>query len=299
MTNSQNSITNTATSSIFTRLVLILFLAMLGSIVASILVQGLGGVIGMDYTETIKNLKADAPSADKGFIKIALCISHFCTFILPSVIFFSIVYKKSWLASMKLERSPNLSKALLGGLLLLAAFPIVQFIFILNRQLPLPEWALEQEALINQTIENLLIVNGPSELFFNIFTIAFLPAIGEELLFRGIVQQNLEKGIKNPHLAIWATALIFSFIHFQFQGFLPRVLLGGLLGYLFVWTRNLWIPIIAHFIYNAGQVLLQYFHQQGVLGIDLNEIEVVPFWLVGISILSSSVLALFLYKKLE
>jgi len=297
MNDSQNSINNNATSSIFNRLVLILFLAMLGSVVAGVLVQGLGGLMGMDYMETVKNLKADAPIAEKHFVKIALCISHFCTFILPSIIFFSIVYKKNWQALMRLERFPNLSKALIGGLLLLAAFPIVQFIFTLNRQLPLPEWALEQEALINQTIENLLIVNGPSELLFNIFTIAFLPAIGEELLFRGILQQNLEKGIKNHHFAIWATALIFSFIHFQFQGFLPRVLLGGMLGYLLVWTRNLWIPIIAHFIYNAGQVLLQYFHQQGILGIDLNEIEVVPIWLVGMSLVGSGILGYFLYKN--
>ncbi len=297
MNNLQNSFNNTATQSIFTRFVLILFLAMLGSVVAGVLVQGLGQMMGMDYMETARNLEANAPNNEKRFIKTALCISHFCTFILPSIIFFNIVYKKSWSTDMQLNAFPKLSTSLQGGLLLVAAFPIVQLVFTLNKQLPLPQWAIDQENLINQTIENLLIVNGPTELFFNLFTIALLPAIGEELLFRGILQQNLEKGIKNPHLAIWATALIFSFIHFQFQGFLPRVLLGGLLGYLFVWTRNLWIPIIAHFIYNAGQVLLQYFHQQGALGFDLNEIEVVPKWLVGISLMSAGLLVSFLYKN--
>lgn len=293
----QNTTNQSPTESIFTRLVLILFLAMVGSVVAGVLVQGLGQMMGMDYMEVVRNLKENAPNKEKNFVKTALCFSHICTFILPSIIFFYIVYKKEWGQSMKLAHWPKLLTSLQAGLLLLVAFPIVQFIFTLNRQLPLPQWAVDQENLINQTIENLLIVDTPSALFFNLFTIALLPAIGEELLFRGIVQQNLEKGIKNPHLAIWATALIFSFIHFQFQGFLPRVLLGGLLGYLFVWTRNLWIPIIAHFIYNAGQVLLQYFHQQGLLGFDLNEVEVVPRWLVGISLIGTGVLGYFLYTN--
>ncbi|MEM1122064.1 MAG: CPBP family intramembrane glutamic endopeptidase, partial [Bacteroidota bacterium] len=117
------------------------------------------------------------------------------------------------------------------------------------------------------------------------------------LLFRGIIQQNLEKRSQNPHLAIWITALIFSFIHFQFQGFFPRVLLGTLLGYLFVWTRNLWIPIIAHFVYNSGQVLLQYGYQQGFLELDLDKVESVPIWLVGISILGTTILCFRLKKE--
>lgn len=279
------------------RLVLIIFLTMLGAAIASLLVQGLGQWVGMDYMETVQNLTADTIHSEKNFVKIALCISHLFTFILPSITFLMIVYKKDRLRSMQLNSPPKLWTSLQGGLLLLVAFPIIQLIFTWNQALPLPQWAIDQENLINQTIENLLVVNAPSELLFNLFTIAFLPAIGEELLFRGIVQQYLEKGCKNHHLAIWGTAFIFSFIHFQFQGFLPRVLLGGLLGYLFVWSRNLWVPIIAHFIYNGGQILLQYAHQRGMLGLDLNEIEIVPFWLAGISLLGTGILGYFLYQK--
>jgi len=297
MTDLQPIVQNDTQQSVFMRLVTILFMALMGTFVASLLVQGLSQLTGLNYAETIAHLKENAPSSQKNFIKAALNISHLCTFILPSLIFLWWTYGRNWKKAANLSNAPNLVTGLLGSVLLLAAFPFVQFIFSLNKKLPLPDWAVEQEALINTTIQHLLYVQSTPDLLLNLLTIAILPAIGEELLFRGIIQSNIEKGTKNFHLAIWLTALIFSFIHFQFQGFIPRVLLGALLGYLFVWSRNLWIPIIAHLIYNASQILLQYFHQKGVLGMNLNEIETVPIWLVLVSIGGVIALGRFLYKK--
>lgn len=279
---------------LLSQVVLLLFLAMLGSFLAGLLVQGLGQLKGFDYIETVQSLQQDSPARAKNFIKTALSISHVFTFILPSLIFIGLTYGKNWTQPMRLNSKPKWLNSLLGSLLIIAAFPLVQYIYAINRDFPLPQWAIEQEHLINTTIKNLLYVQSGSELWLNLFTIAVLPAIGEELLFRGILQQKLEDGIKNSHLAIWITALIFSFIHFQFQGFLPRIFLGAILGYLFVWTRNLWIPIIAHLVYNAGQVLLQYAHQRGALGFDLDEVDVVPLgWVLG-SVLSIVVLSYFL-----
>jgi len=297
MTDLQSIAQNDTPQSVFMRLVTILFIALMGTFVASLLVQGLSQFTGLDYAETIANLKENAPNNQKNFIKAALNISHLCTFILPSLIFLWWTYGKNWKKAVNLSNTPGLVNSLLGGLLLLAAFPFVQFIFSLNKKLPLPTWAVEQEELINTTIQHLLYVQSTPDLLFNLLTIAILPAIGEELLFRGIIQTNIGKGVKNHHLAIWLTALIFSFIHFQFQGFIPRVLLGALLGYLFVWSRNLWVPIIAHLIYNASQILLQYAHQKGVLAMDLNEIETVPIWLVMLSIGGIVGLSWFLYKR--
>jgi len=297
MTDLQPIVKNDRTQSVFMRLVTILFIALMGTFVASLLVQGLSLFIGLDYAETIANLKENTPNSHKNFIKAALNISHLCTFILPSLIFLWWTYNKNWKKAVNLSNRPSLINSLLGGVLLLVAFPFVQFIFSINKKLPLPTWAVEQEELINTTIQHLLYVQSTPDLLFNLLTIAILPAIGEELLFRGIIQTNLEKGLKNPHVAIWLTALIFSFIHFQFQGFIPRVLLGALLGYLFVWSRNLWIPIIAHLIYNASQIFLQYGHQKGVLGMDLNKIETIPIWLVLLSIGGMIGLGLILYNR--
>lgn len=297
MTDLQPIAQNDTPESVFMRLVTILFIALMGTFVASLLVQGLSQFTGLDYTETIANLTESAPSRQKNFIKAALNISHLCTFILPSLIFLWWTYRKNWKKAVHLSKAPSFINSLLGGVLLLVAFPFAQFIFTLNKKLPIPAWAVEQEELINTTIQHLLYVQSTPDLLFNLLTIALLPAIGEELLFRGIIQTNIEKGVKNHHLAIWMTALIFSFIHFQFQGFIPRVLLGALLGYLFVWSRNLWIPIIAHLIYNASQIFLQYFHQKGMLGMDLNEVETVPIWLVILSVGGMFVLGRFLYSR--
>jgi membrane protease YdiL (CAAX protease family) len=270
---------------------------MMGAFATSLLVQLLGTWLGLDYMETITQLEQSAPLREKNFIKTALGLSHIMTFIIPALIFLWGVYKRDWWRAMKLTKLPSGTKVFLACLLLSLSFPLIQYIFYLNKQLPLPTWAIEQENIINQTVNHLLYVGSTWELGINIFIIALLPALGEELVFRGIVQQRFEKTSANKHIAIWMTALLFSFIHFQFQGFFPRLLLGALLGYLFIWTRNLWLPIIAHFFYNAGQIILQYLNQQKALSMNLNEIEVVPMWLVISSLVATAFVAFALVRE--
>jgi membrane protease YdiL (CAAX protease family) len=151
--------------------------------------------------------------------------------------------------------------------------PIAQTTYWINQQLPIPEWASEMERSATGMLEGLLVMESPVELLYNLLVVAVLPAIGEELLFRGLMQQQLERGTGRPHLAVWLTALVFSAIHLQFEGFIPRLLLGAGLGYLFYWTRNLWIPIIAHFIFNGGQVVARYFAEDETAALDLEEVQ--------------------------
>ena len=92
----------------------------------------------------------------------------------------------------------------------------------------------------------------------NIIMICILPAIGEEFLFRGIFQRLFIEWTKNVHIGILLGAFLFSFIHLQFFGFLPRLLLGIYFGYLFVWSRTIWLPVIAHFFNNAFAVVYYY-----------------------------------------
>jgi membrane protease YdiL (CAAX protease family) len=141
---------------------------------------------------------------------------------------------------------------------MLSVFPVAQFTYWLNQQIPLPEWADTMEQKASGMLEGLMVMDSPWEFLFNLLVMAVLPAVGEELMFRGIIQQKMEEQTKNGHLAIWITAVIFSAIHFQFEGFLARMVLGAALGYLFFWTRNLWIPIAAHFLTNALQVFVRY-----------------------------------------
>jgi membrane protease YdiL (CAAX protease family) len=129
-----------------------------------------------------------------------------------------------------------------------------------------------------EMVKNLLLVDQPYELWFNLFIIAVVPAIGEEFIFRGILQKKLVEQMKNPHVAIWLAALIFSAIHMQFQGFLPRMLLGAILGYLYHWTGNLWVPIFAHLVNNGVQIVGQYFFQKGMIEINMEETIVDVNW---------------------
>jgi uncharacterized protein len=78
------------------------------------------------------------------------------------------------------------------------------------------------------------------------------------MMFRGILQQQIGRLLKNEHVMVWLSAAIFSAIHFQFEGFFARMILGAILGYLFVWTRNLWIPMIVHLLNNSIQVIAIY-----------------------------------------
>jgi membrane protease YdiL (CAAX protease family) len=95
-------------------------------------------------------------------------------------------------------------------------------------------------------------------MILNLFIIAILPAVGEEFFFRGVLQKILIKLFKSGHVGIWVTAFIFSAIHFQFFGFVPRFILGLIFGYLFFWSGTLWLPVISHFINNAVPVIMAY-----------------------------------------
>jgi membrane protease YdiL (CAAX protease family) len=91
------------------------------------------------------------------------------------------------------------------------------------------------------------------------------------------------RAFKNPHLAIWTTSIIFSAIHLQFFGFVPRILIGAFLGYLYYWSGNLWIPVIAHFINNGLQVIGLYLFQRGVITYNIESTESAPLAVVAVA----------------
>ncbi len=148
--------------------------------------------------------------------------------------------------------------------------------------------------------EAFLKMENTSDLLFNLFLIAFIPAIGEEMVFRGVLQKKLHSILQSTHLAIFVSSFIFSAIHMQFFGFLPRFILGIILGYLFYYSKNLWMPIIAHFINNALAVLIMYSAFANKLNTDISEIEKTDINFLQASI-SFVVVMLFIYlfKKIN
>ena len=164
--------------------------------------------------------------------------------------------------------TPTRQRFMLSIVLVMVATPLINFLADWNAHLPIPggfgDWIVTKEDNIADLTERFLRMPTLTHLISNIFMIAVLPAVAEELLFRGIVQRLLTNWNCNAHLAVWAAAILFSAIHVQFLGFVPRVLMGAGLGYLFLWSGNLWYPIIAHFSNNALAVVLSYLQQHGM-----------------------------------
>lgn len=178
-----------------------------------------------------------------------------------------------------LDKQVNFSSVFLVLVLSVAASPFVNFIGEMNENMQFPEWlsgvenwmknAEDKAAEITVAFLQVETIGG---LAFNIFMIAFLPAIGEELLFRGVIQRIFTNWTRNYHWGIWISAFLFSALHLQFYGFVPRLFLGVLFGYLLVWSGSIWLPIIAHFINNGVAVVAMYMIDKELLSPEIEEI---------------------------
>ena len=263
---------------------LIIFTLMLSNGIILLLEQWLG----LSLADAFEKLKYENSRFIRSYVRLALLINHLAIFILPSLIVTYFFYKKNWKNFLQLNFQPipdQIVNCLFSIVLVVASFPLAQLALKLNQQIPLPDWARRIETDTEAMLQNLLVADAPLELFFNIAVIAIIPGIGEELLFRGVIQRNLEKFFKNPHKAIWIAAIIFSAFHMQFEGFLPRMLLGAMLGYLYYFSKNLWVPIIAHMVYNAFQIVAAYLYASEMSSIDIEQIDQTPLGLIIFSII--------------
>lgn len=157
-------------------------------------------------------------------------------------------------------------------------------------------WARGREDTATELTEFLTKFGSTGELILALFIIAVLPAIGEELVFRGLIQNEIYRGTKNIHVAIWISAIMFSAIHFQFFGFVPRLLLGALFGYIYYWSGNLTLAILAHFVNNAVSVMALYLYQRGTFTFDIESPESVPVNVFIPSALLTAGLLYYFYK---
>ena len=199
-------------------------------------------------------------------------------FILPVLVFAYFVSNK-WKSYLGFNSVTNGTFFLLTAIIMVMSAPIINLLVKFNEGMQLPEflyslenWMREKENGAKVITESFLKMETPLSFMTNLFVIGFLPAVGEELLFRGLIQRQLTNRTGNHHLAVWTAAILFSAMHMQFYGFLPRLLLGVVFGYLFVWSGSLWVPMLAHFINNAGAVTVQY-----IYGEEFVEAEVDTF----------------------
>lgn len=174
-----------------------------------------------------------------------------------------------------------------GLTFLIAISPLVEW----NMNLKFPEflkgfetWARDAEDKTARLTEIMTNFGSVSDLAIGLIVIALLPAIGEELVFRGMFQNEFYRGTGNIHLSIWASAIIFSAIHFQFYGFVPRLLLGALFGYLYYWSGTLLVPMFAHFFNNAFGVIMIYLHRHDITDLNVEDNTAAPIQYVVLNI---------------
>jgi len=234
-------------------------------------------------------LNADSAVWERWQIRLQLGVTHFFGFLVAGSVTVWIFYRgitqtrMGWPDYLKTRHWPGIPNLLLGILLMAVSMPLVLYALNLNQQLPLPEVFKIAGEQAEEALKGLLHMDNLAELLANLFLVALLPALGEELVFRGVVQQQLMRRISNPWVAILVSAAVFSAAHFQFDGFLPRMLLGFLLGWLFWRTRNFWVPVAGHFFNNGIQVFGQYLYGKEMSAIDLEKDIQVPWEFAAIS----------------
>ncbi len=172
-----------------------------------------------------------------------------------------------------------------------------------NSQLVLPEslsglenWMKEMETQLMELTKFLTDFQSVPELLTGILVIGIFAGIGEEMFFRGLIQPKMKNYFKSAHWGIWITSIIFSAIHVQFYGFLPRVFLGALFGYMYHYSGSLIYPIVAHAFNNSLTVLLVYLSNLGQIDFDLESTDTVsyPAALFGLLVL---ILGFLYFKK--
>ncbi|SKC73259.1 CPBP family intramembrane glutamic endopeptidase [Ohtaekwangia koreensis] len=252
-----------------------------------------GSVIEM--TESLKN-----PLSDPG-MKVPLFLMQGFGTLFGLILVPMYILKKFHRSVADLFKETIYMQAVLMIGAIVIVFMIVNSVFIeWNQNVTFPsgieKWAKATEEQLAELTKYLTKFDSTGQMLLAVVVIAVLPAIGEELVFRGIIQRELFRGTNNIHVAIWISAAIFSAIHIQFYGFVPRMLLGALFGYLYYWSGNLWMPIIAHFINNGFTVVAMYLYQQGSVKMDIENAEAAPWSAVLFSAVITTAL-LYIFKK--
>lgn len=249
----------------------LIFLLIVASVVAI-------PIYGPESFSQLMGVSTDLSEDNISFLKFIQTVQSLGLFVIPSLVL-AYLFSNSTSDYFKLKQKPYWSSILLAVSIILVSNPLINFTSELNSLLTLPSFLSGVENWMRQTEDSaamltqmFLKVESVGGLMFNILMIGLIPAIGEEFLFRGVIQRTFFEWTKSQHWAVWLSALLFSALHFQFYGFIPRAILGAMFGYLFVISGNLWLPVIAHFFNNTAAVIAYFLYGNGVMQVDPDSI---------------------------
>ncbi len=223
-----------------------------------------------------------------GYAQAVQIASTFFIMFLPALGFILICYKKMLWAGF--SKHFSVQQIGVGFLIIFAAnyfaAPFADITKSVLANFPsINADAKAAEDLYNKTVESMGNLKGWSQFLIAVFVIAFCPAVFEEMLFRGVAQNFLTQWTKKPTLAIVIVSLLFSLIHSSYYLFIPRFILGYVLGLMFYYTKNIWVNIIAHFINNLFALSALFYATANKKTVSVNDIDVkLPVWSVFITI---------------
>lgn len=268
----------------------------------AILASGL--VLGLFIVALSVSLLNAIPGLDKvSALWISTIVQDLFVFILPAVMLGLLVAGRP-MRFLGLSKAPSLLGALGIIVILVAATPALNWTVEWNASMTLPDslkpledWMRMQEEAAQRTTDALMSSTSIWGLLATVATVGIVTGLGEETFFRGALQRVFKEGMRNKHLAVWIVAFVFSTLHFQFYGFVPRMLLGAIFGYAYLWSGSLWVPVIAHAYNNSSVVVMTWLQKAGMASAEASEVGASSPWLA----VSSAVLAIVLmlvYRKL-
>lgn len=285
--------------------ILIFLSAMLGFVVIGPII---GFIVALPFFEgDLLTLQSQLTSpTDYPGLRIPLFIIQGCATLIGLIVVPSLYIlgfeKKSVMVLVR--DKPLYSQNVLLTIVVVILFMIPNtFIIEWNSSMTMPEflkgfesWAREKEDIAAELTTYLTTFNSFENFMVAFIVIAVIPGIGEELVFRGMLQPELQRATGNIHAAIWISAIMFSAIHLQFFGFIPRMLLGVLFGYLYYWSGNIIVPMLAHFVNNGFSLLMVYLYQLGIISINMESGESAPLFMVALFTIITFGLLLYLKK---
>lgn len=287
--------------SAYSQLLILACYALAGTIIGSVLsLAALVSLYGTSILQNTAGLSGGDPAYLNG-LRIAQSLTSIFLFLMPPILL--AITEKTRINKFYGFKAPRPFVLLIVFLIMMCSVPLMEWMTLLNQKMVLPDalksvenWMREkEEAAMNMTIL-LLRIRGFGEFMVNVFIIALLPAVAEELLFRGGIQRSFSRMFHNPHVAIWVSAFIFSAIHVQFFGFFPRLFLGAAFGYIYLWTGSLWYAMFAHFLNNAYAVCQAWYLQVHHIPLDQADNSSYFPWYASVI---SLILSIFLFKYLK
>lgn len=275
-------------SSLFMRIFSFLFLLAFGLTLSVPVVIVAGYVFGKD---------------SYAFLQFSQASTSLFVFVFPVAAYLWLFFPQQGEVWFSLKRKISWQQVVLSVLLVLVSIPFLNWLTAWNEGLSLPsslselqEWMRLCEDEASALTERFLSVNSVGGLLLNLLSVALIPAVCEELFFRGFLQ-NIFSERMSAHAAVWLSAFLFSFIHFQFFGFFPRLLLGVAFGYLYFSTDSLWMPVLAHFVNNALVVAATVLCNWGAVPAGFDSFGTDSFILIMLSALLALNIIVFLWRK--